>query len=252
MTPTLLKNWVEVTNCPLCDSAKSDATTNVCIPGTEMAAMSVGDLEFPVAFGIVYNECPWCGMIYQNPTLNDEGLAEFYKQDGMYRELTKTKTDYAVEEARAARLIGAIKDMEVESVLDIGCGHGELLKLCQDEGMEVQGVDFTSEHCIDGIPACDTLDELDGNKYDLVVMLHLLEHVPDPVAELKLAASYANKYVFVEVPKYDLGDYTVRYLNLPHVLIFRTWTLVNAFERAGIKPSGLATFGRNIIVLGEL
>lgn len=247
----MFKNWTEVNNCPLCDAQKSDATTNVNIPGQAVAGMVVGELQFPVSFSVIYNECPWCGMIYQNPTLNDEGLAEFYKQDGMYRELTKTKTNYEVEEARAARLIGAIRDMNVDSVLDIGCGHGELLKLCQDEGMDVQGVDYTSEHCIEGIPACDTLDELDGKKYDIVTMLHLLEHVPDPIAELKQAASFAKKYVLVEVPKYDLGDYKVRYLNLPHVLIFRTWTLVSAFERAGLKVEGLAVFGRNIIVVGE-
>jgi len=251
MAQLLFESWVEVTECPLCGSQKSEATTPVHIPGAAVAGMQVGELQFPVSFSVTYNECPYCGLIYQNPTLTDEGLAEFYKQNGMYRELTQTKTNYAVEEARAARLIGAIKDMNVESVLDIGCGHGEMLKLCQDEGMEVQGVDYTSEHCIEGIPACDTLEELGDKTYDLVIMLHLLEHVPDPVAELKQAARFSNKHILVEVPKYDIGDYKVRYLNLPHVLIFRTWSLVSAFGRADINVSGLATFQRNIIVLGE-
>ena len=245
-------NWINVTACPLCSNPYSDATTSVNIPGAAIMAVTAGELSFPISFSVVYNECPWCGMIYQNPTLNQAGLNEFYKPDGLYRELTKTKTNYAVEENRSERLIGVIEKMAVQSVLDIGCGHGELLKLCQDRGMDVQGIDMTPDHCIDSIPACGSLAELGDKKYDLVTMIHMLEHVPDPIGELKIAAGHANRYIMIEVPKYDLGDYTVRYLNLPHVLIFRTWTLVSAMERAGIDVLSLATFRRSIIAVGEV
>lgn len=248
----LFDHWIEVNKCPVCGAPYSDATTSVNIPAAAIMAVTVGELTFPVSFSVVYNECAWCGMIFQNPTLDEKGLDEFYKQEGLYRELTKTRTEYTVEEERAARLIGAIEGMGVSSVLDIGCGHGELLKLCQDLGMDVQGIDMTPDHCIEGVPACGSMDELGGKKYDLVTMIHLLEHVTDPVGYLKQALEHASKYVMIEVPKYDIGDYKVRYLNLPHVLIFRTWTLADTMERAGIDVLSLTTFQRNIIAVGEV
>lgn len=252
MNDQFSEDWRKVTHCPLCGAPYSDVSTTVNIPATGVFAMSVSDLAFPVAFSVVYNECAWCGMIYQNPTLTDVGAEKFYKAGGVYRTVTQTTTNYEVEIARSERLIQFVRQMDAKSILDIGCGHGELLKMCQDDGMDVQGTDMTPDHCIEGIPACYSLAELGGKKYDIVSMIHVLEHVPNPVEFLREAAGHSKKWVLVEVPKYDIGDYTVRYLNLPHVLIFRTWTMVSTMQAAGIAVEGLGTFQRNMFAFGKV
>lgn len=71
-----------------------------------------------------------------------------------------------------------------KSLLDIGCGFGQNLHALRNEGFKnIRGVDVSKEavdYCrSQGLPVdyCDVM-AYDGERYDYVLMSHVLEHLP--------------------------------------------------------------------------
>jgi SAM-dependent methyltransferase len=100
-------------------------------------------------------------------------------------------------------------------VVEIGCGDGSLLLALADVWRDAAFDGFElSPPAIDiargrGIPRAGRLEAFDGARvpaddrsYDLAVLSHVLEHVPDPAALLREAARVAAR-VLVEVPLED-------------------------------------------------
>lgn len=78
-----------------------------------------------------------------------------------------------------------IMNRSPESVLELGCGRGYVLKRLQDFGVKADGVDI-SKHCYltracDGIVVDDILDSAPavGHSWDLLFSHCFLEHVPE-------------------------------------------------------------------------
>jgi SAM-dependent methyltransferase len=73
-------------------------------------------------------------------------------------------------------------------LLDIGCGNGRLLHLAREAGYEVRGLELSpalaaqasAELGIEVI-AGDFLSVDPGGSHDIVVLRHVLEHLPDPL-----------------------------------------------------------------------
>ena len=72
-------------------------------------------------------------------------------------------------------------------LLDVGCGNGAFLRLAQEMGWQVEGVDFDPEAVQQARNAgfCATTGGVEGlnaeeKRYDVITMSHVIEHVPDP------------------------------------------------------------------------
>jgi 2-polyprenyl-3-methyl-5-hydroxy-6-metoxy-1,4-benzoquinol methylase len=72
-------------------------------------------------------------------------------------------------------------------LIDLGCGNGRLLHLAREAGYEVRGLElstslaaWTHEELGIEIIAGDLLSVDPGGTYDIVILRHLLEHLPDP------------------------------------------------------------------------
>jgi SAM-dependent methyltransferase len=127
---------------------------------------------------------------------------------GEWRTLgARTKAEHVVALCERAALRPA-------HVVEIGCGAGSLLaELAAREvaprldGFDVSApaIDITRSHDIPGVRA-EVFDgarvPVDDRAYDLAVLSHVLEHVPDPAALLAEAARVA-RWVLVEVPLED-------------------------------------------------
>ena len=77
-------------------------------------------------------------------------------------------------------------------LLEVGCGSGEQLARLRDLGWDVEGIDFDAEAVASarsrGLPVRHGLigeqDYPEGH-FDVVVMVHVIEHVPDPIELLR-------------------------------------------------------------------
>jgi 2-polyprenyl-3-methyl-5-hydroxy-6-metoxy-1,4-benzoquinol methylase len=96
-------------------------------------------------------------------------------------------------------------------ICDIGCGTGRLLADLQALGHHVVGVEVdenarrrTAAKGIDVFPGyAEALpDEIKGRPFDVVCMIHVLEHCADPLQALRNAAALLRPggYLAVEVP----------------------------------------------------
>ncbi len=67
------------------------------------------------------------------------------------------------------------------SMLELGCGNGHLLKVMKDLGWNYTGVDIDTKYVLDEVKAnvkqADILFYKDQNKYDLIVIEQVLEHI---------------------------------------------------------------------------
>jgi SAM-dependent methyltransferase len=120
------------------------------------------------------------------------------------------KADHVIALCERAHIWDARPDGSPISTLEVGCGDGALLCELHRRGFggALSGVEITeaavaiarSRETIDSVELYDglRLPAADG-AYELGVLSHVLEHVPDPVALLREVAR-ACRAVVVEVP----------------------------------------------------
>ena len=102
-----------------------------------------------------------------------------------------------------------------KSLLDVGTGSGLLPHLARASGYEVEGTDL-SKHVCETLPAKagfpvhhGTIEEIKFERtYDIITMLHVLEHTRNPLSTLRRAREILNEggYLLVVVPNYRSFD----------------------------------------------
>ena len=104
-------------------------------------------------------------------------------------------------------------------LLDIGCGNGAILQLARREGWEVAGTELEPGHAALlrdrlGLDVyTGTLADVPANaRFDVIVMRHVLEHVPDPLGTLAgIAGRLApGGLALLEFPNIDGWDQRFR------------------------------------------
>lgn len=97
------------------------------------------------------------------------------------------------------------------SYMDIGCGNGGVLFFAQNDGWTVKGLElssrwaeFVSKRLNIKVVIADFLkyDNPTGEKFDLVSLRHVLEHLPDPVLAMNKISGLlkAGGYAHFEFP----------------------------------------------------
>jgi 2-polyprenyl-3-methyl-5-hydroxy-6-metoxy-1,4-benzoquinol methylase len=118
----------------------------------------------------------------------------------LYREMSDA--DYLGEEEGRRRTARRLLDLLGAHVpggrlLEVGCGHGLLLDEARRRGYGVEGLELSTEAARYareelGLPVREiALEEgaLDGEQYDAVLLVDVLEHLDDPVAAIERASS---------------------------------------------------------------
>ena len=155
-------------------------------------------------------------------------------------------------------------------MLDLGCGDGGLLWLARRDGWDVRGVELYPEQSALvrsrlGF-AVDTSDILSYSgepaAWDVVVLTHVLEHLPDPLAALRKIRHFLKPagVAVLEFPNIDALDARVRRLldrwgvhrrhyaatYVPgHVQEFCRASFAYAAERAGLTLAAWETYAMN-------
>jgi len=102
-------------------------------------------------------------------------------------------------------------------LLDIGCGNGRLLLLARKDGWEVGGIELFSFRADSikkttgiEVKVCNFLEYevAENESYDLVILRHVLEHLPDCILAMNKTNSLlkSNGYAILEFPNVDSFD----------------------------------------------
>lgn len=203
--------------------------------------------------------CRHCGMVLIAERPEDPWFDEFYARS--YWPLYVGQRFEGAEDMfvrdrcaeRAREILDGIHPslpVTIDSALDVGCGQGGVLAELRRrypnavlDGIEPsrESTLFCSEkHGIDvthGRWEALERDRLPG-PYDLITMVHVVEHVLDPVAGLTRAVERLAEdgRVYVEVP--DLLSNRWRglaFFHIAHVWCFAELSLRNLFSRAGLE-----------------
>ncbi len=148
------------------------------------------------------------------------------------------------------------------SMLDIGCGAGLLLEAFSDNSQSLVGyetdkvmAEYASSHLgAKAIVKCAHFDPgiIPVNRFDMISMSHVLEHIPDPSKFLNQLRCWLKPggHIFLEVPNDPLD--CVRWQveksikGLAHISFFTPTSLRIHAENAGLDALKISTYGADI------
>lgn len=132
-------------------------------------------------------------------------------------------------------------------LLDIGAGTGDFLSVAKEDGWKVSAIE-PSEKAKSiakskGIAFSESTEELSEASFDAITMWHVLEHVPDPSAQLAELNRLLkpNGFIIIAVPNhksYDAkiyGEFWAAYDVPRHLWHFSKESIAKLAEDAGLK-----------------
>ena len=101
---------------------------------------------------------------------------------------------------------------EEKSILDIGAGTGDFLKVCEKGGWRINGVE-PSEKARDfaknkNINLVKDISKIDNKQFDVITLWHVLEHIPNLTEYVQQLKSLLkpNGFLIIAVPNYKSFD----------------------------------------------
>ena len=206
--------------------------------------------------GFQLGRCPRCGLEFVSPRpvlrlLAERVYARDYHHERADFELTaENRALFGRQLDRLQALLG-----HNGRVLDVGCGGGAFLRAAQERGWQAAGTDIELEPAAQSSGArlwAGTLGSIDfgGERFDALRFHHVLEHTPNPLAELERARALLQPQgvLYLSVP--NLAGLSPRlkswqsrlrvkarpwrhYAALHHLWFFTPQTLRRVVERAG-------------------
>jgi SAM-dependent methyltransferase len=211
--------------------------------------------------------CPSCGLVFQDPQPGDLGGSYYHDPEfskallGPLREITLSR---AREKMPFLHRGGVLRPGA--RVLDVGCSSGAFLEVAEAEGMTTMGIELgeataagARERGLDVRTGTleHALPELGGERFDLITFWDVLEHLPDPTHELRMArgllapggavaATFPNVEGLYPRVTYRLFARTVgkwEYPELPvHFYDFSPGTATRVLERSGYAVTEIETY----------
>ena len=221
--------------CPLC-----------C--GRDTLLIASRDRNF---IGISTVQCMTCGFIFTNPYFTSEGLNDFYSLD--YRRLTKGRSDPRKflekrpwMQTRASYFESKLNLNKSSIHLDYGRGEGALSASIYraEKNIRLHLFDPNLLYARHAAESCEgTVWESDSQlakhcqkKFDSISLVHVLEHVIDPIFTLTQLGRLLkpNGSLYLDVP--DATKYSgLSDLHISHCSHFSPATLGYACEVAGLE-----------------
>lgn len=135
-------------------------------------------------------------------------------------------------------------------LLDLGCGNGQFLEWARDMGWQVFGADpdphavaIAMGHGIDvRVGGIEQFDE-EEPQFDVITLSHVIEHLHDPIAELKSVHRLLkpNGTIWIDTPNLDSighADFGSSWRGLEpprHLVLFTRRSLQFALENTGFR-----------------
>ena len=217
-------------HCPLC--------------GKSIASV-ISEME-SFGFKVRYYLCQKCGFVFQNPDESAAANPVFYAET--YRKLYQSTEEPTAKDLRQQRLradyqLNLLQNHGVCRLwraLDIGASSGTLMQSIQEAyGAEMVGVEpgnayrkLAEEKGFTLYPSLEQLQANQTTRFDLVTMMHVLEHLEDPLGTLRDIRTILLEdtgFLLVEVPNF----YAHESYELAHLSCFTEHTLGEMLKQAG-------------------
>jgi SAM-dependent methyltransferase len=216
------------------------------------------DFEYFVESSAEFYRCVDCGFVLTDPLPTRTELTELYPADyhnfdAPSNAVARLLLDRYYEHQSAL----CRRRMPTDgSFLEIGCAAGDILERLQHSGRaDVQGIEISREACEQawqrGLKVFHgTLDEFETDeRFDLVFMSHVIEHVLDPVATVAKIRSLLKPggVLYLETP--NVGSLDARLwksrwglIHYPrHLYLFDRSTIRRLLEGAGLTGVSVAS-----------
>jgi SAM-dependent methyltransferase len=240
-------------DCPICGSRSLEPRFRVAFPAFGPNLTYVWPLtENPPVASWTITRCGSCHLQFPNPFPSREEIDDYYSTQLIHNEWEELHYVAETEERaagwakvadRLTRLNGGPGDL-----LEVGPAAGHLLQAAQRSGWSVTGVEaspkFTRILRERGLPYHEgTLATFETDRrFDVIVMLDVLEHLHDPVRDLARCAELLGEGGLLVVATCDIDSFAARYYGLRwrQIVISHTfyWTkpaLDVALRRAGLE-----------------
>jgi len=199
-------------------------------------------------FPLVYYQCERCGLVFQSTEESQAVDPVFYAET--YRKVYQasaepTAKDLWVQSQRAAHLLSLLRGQTIpnpQRVLDVGASAGVLLAAFQKAlGSDVMGVEpgdayraYAEGQGITMMASLDALIRSNPERFELITMMHVLEHLPDPVKTLRILRTEllaTDGYLLLEVPNFYAHDS----YELAHLVCYTPHTLRETLRQGGFR-----------------
>ncbi len=199
--------------CPICDASCSlnfvtkDYNRNISLENFE------------------YYRCPDCKIIFLSPI--PANLGDFYPTQ--YYTLPASMQQFEVgAEPERYKIELVQKFVSDGRLLEIGPSNGNFALLAKNSGFEVEALEMDERCCqflnefvgIKAICSCDPAAALVSSRpYDVIVLWHVIEHIPDQLRVLESIAekTSANGIVVIAAPNPDSFQFRIMGRFWPHV-----------------------------------
>lgn len=211
-------------------------------------------------------KCNCCGLMYANPRAKEVDAVEIEKYSPDWvRKKTHFRFDKEKLQIRDYKNTQAFLNKSYPQkgrLVEVGSGLGYLLNFFKQDGWDVVGIEpnlggcqYTEKEF--GIKAiATTLEnaELKEQSVDIVLMMHVIEHVPDPFTTFKEVYRILKPggIFILETPRYDtlmfrLLKHRERSLSCDgHIYFFTASTLAKMANNAGFTKVKLDYVGRSL------
>lgn len=214
--------------------------------------------------------CKECGLIWTDPPPHEDRLKEFYSKEYRkeYKGIYEPKRKHLYRDAKSAiRRITFLKDLlkKEDRILDIGAGSGVFVYVLCKLGFGASGIGadekyskYAREELQVPVRTGFAQDLNRGESYDIVTLHHVLEHMINPLQELRNIRNIIkeNGYLVIAVPNAEdiRQDPNNRY-HKAHLYTFNPETLEEIGKKAGFevdKKEGALLNGNITIIFKKM
>jgi 2-polyprenyl-3-methyl-5-hydroxy-6-metoxy-1,4-benzoquinol methylase len=235
-----------------------EAGCPLCAGDARLLYSNVEDFEYFTPAPYDFYCCGTCGLVFMHPLPTRDELPSLYPAgyhnfEPPSNAVSRFLLDryFAQQTARCARYVPA-----GGAFLEIGCAGGDILERVERSGAAtVKGVELSLHACerawARGLDVFHgTVDEFDTDeRFDLVFMSHVIEHVIDPIATIAKVVELLKPggIAYVETPNVGALDARVwkqswGLLHYPrHLYLFDRSTIQRLVESGGLRVERVAS-----------